>query len=294
MGDKRFTDNPSDPNPDGLDIVAGTDTSTGADKKYSFNTIGSFVKNFIGVATAIKDGLMPMADKTKLDFYPAGNPGADKQLISDGGGALVFAPFTAGGDMLKSVYDTGDDGKADNANQADKINASPGNNYFYVTNGAGVQLFVLQSAIADMKRSAYAIASATKVDRSIDSDDTDAVGGNSSAVWTGQTVGAVTTELLPRLVLADDTAYLLVVEVSGLKDDLGNAASFIRQMIIKNLTGTVSLVGAVQTIGVDINPEALTDPVFTADVGNKSLQVDVTGKAAQTWNWKAKTILTKL
>jgi len=58
MADKRFDDNPADVNPDALDIIPGTDVSLDQDKKYTFQVIADTVAVIIGIATAIKNGLM--------------------------------------------------------------------------------------------------------------------------------------------------------------------------------------------------------------------------------------------
>jgi hypothetical protein len=77
------------------------------------------------------------------------------------------------------------------------------------------------------------------------------------------------------------------VLISGIKSDGSAAACFKRKVAIKNVGGTTSLVGAVETIGTDIEDNALTDVTITADNTNDALQIDVTGIAAETWRWVA-------
>jgi len=65
------------------------------------------------------------------------------------------------------------------------------------------------------------------------------------------------------------------------------SACFLRQVLSKNVGGTVSLEGAVQTVGVDINPAGWTAPAITADNTNKSLVITVTGAASTNIRWSA-------
>lgn len=66
----------------------------------------------------------------------------------------------------------------------------------------------------------------------------------------------------------------------------GQSAFFVRQLLIRRVSNTVDLVGAVQTIGTDINPAGWSLTV-QADNVNKSLQVLVTGAAASSIRWVA-------
>jgi hypothetical protein len=59
---------------------------------------------------------------------------------------------------------------------------------------------------------------------------------------------------------------------------------FVRQAVIKNVSDTVSLEGAVQTVGVDINP-ANWNVAIAADDTNKCLQILVTGADATNIRW---------
>jgi hypothetical protein len=70
--DIRFSSKPEDTNPDGSDFLIGTDVSTENDKTYTYNTVATFVKTFIGNATTLISGLMSAADKTKLDGVATG------------------------------------------------------------------------------------------------------------------------------------------------------------------------------------------------------------------------------
>jgi hypothetical protein len=57
--------------------------------------------------------------------------------------------------------------------------------------------------------------------------------------------------------------------------------------VIKNVGGTTSLVGSVETIGTDIEDNASTDVTVTADNTNDALDISVTGIAGETWRWLA-------
>jgi hypothetical protein len=73
--------------------------------------------------------------------------------------------------------------------------------------------------------------------------------------------------------------------ISGIKSDGSAAACYKRKVAIKNVGGTTSLVGTVETIGTDIEDNASTDVAITADNTNDALDISVTGIAAETWRW---------
>ena len=75
--------------------------------------------------------------------------------------------------------------------------------------------------------------------------------------------------------------------ISGIKSDGSGAACYKRKVAIKNVAGTTTLVGSVETIGTDIEDNAATDVAITADNTNDALQINVTGIAAETWRWVA-------
>lgn len=75
--------------------------------------------------------------------------------------------------------------------------------------------------------------------------------------------------------------------ISGIKSDGSAAACYKRKAAIKNVGGTTSLVGSVETIGTDHEDNASTDVAITADDTNDALQINVTGIAAETWRWVA-------
>ena len=92
---------------------------------------------------------------------------------------------------------------------------------------------------------------------------------------------------LTRLTIAPGKAFLFDVRIIGIKSDGSAAAVYHRRVAIKNVGGTTSLIGTVQTIGTDIEDNASTDVTITADNTNDALQVDVTGISGETWRWLA-------
>ena len=89
-----------------------------------------------------------------------------------------------------------------------------------------------------------------------------------------------------RFICATGKTYACLIMLAARKSD-GTSAFFLRQVVVKNVSGTVSLEGSVQTVGVDINPAGWTVPAITADDTNKSLMVTVTGVAATNIRWSA-------
>lgn len=76
-----------------------------------------------------------------------------------------------------------------------------------------------------------------------------------------------------------------MVMIVGSKSDGSAVAEYCRQVCIKNVGGTTSLVGTVNTIGTD--EAAGTSIAITADNTNDALQIAVTGVAGETWRWVA-------
>jgi hypothetical protein len=89
-----------------------------------------------------------------------------------------------------------------------------------------------------------------------------------------------------RFICATGKTYACLVMIAARKSD-GTSAFFLRQVLVKNVTNTVSLEGVVQTVGVDINPTGWSAPTIAADNTNKSLAITVTGVAATNIRWSA-------
>ena len=102
----------------------------------------------------------------------------------------------------------------------------------------------------------------------------------------GAPPGGTTESVSNRFICAAGKTYACVVQLAARAAD-GTSAFFFRQVLIKNVGGTVSLVGSAQTVGVNINPAGWTGPSFAADNTNKSLQVLVAGAATTSIRWCA-------
>ncbi|MGA1562814.1 MAG: hypothetical protein ACO376_07495, partial [Gammaproteobacteria bacterium] len=88
-----------------------------------------------------------------------------------------------------------------------------------------------------------------------------------------------------RCLLTSGKVLHATVHVVGVKSDGSAVAVYQRQVAIKNVGGTTSLVGTVNTIGSDT--AASTSLSITADDTNDALDVQVTGIASETWRWVA-------
>lgn len=90
-----------------------------------------------------------------------------------------------------------------------------------------------------------------------------------------------------RLAIPSGKVLSAVCRICGIKSDGSAAANYVRRVVIKNVAGTTSLVGAVETLGTDIEDNASTDVAITADNTNDALQINVTGITGETWRWVA-------
>jgi hypothetical protein len=88
-----------------------------------------------------------------------------------------------------------------------------------------------------------------------------------------------------RCLLTSGKVLHATVLITGSKSDGSAVAVYMRQVAIKNVGGTTSLVGTVNTLGTDT--AAGTSIAITADDTNDALQVAVTGVASETWRWTA-------
>ena len=75
--------------------------------------------------------------------------------------------------------------------------------------------------------------------------------------------------------------YLLII--TGVRQGGSQVATYMRKVCIKNIGGTTSLVGNVETIGTDL--AIGTSLNIVADNTNKSLDIQVTGVLNQNWRW---------
>jgi hypothetical protein len=88
-----------------------------------------------------------------------------------------------------------------------------------------------------------------------------------------------------RRVIASNSVLSVTVNIIGTKSDGSAIARYLRQVTIKNVSGTTSLVGSVITLGTD--EAAGTSISITADDTNDAIKIEVTGIAAETWKWSA-------
>ncbi len=101
------------------------------------------------------------------------------------------------------------------------------------------------------------------------------------------TSDATETELISptRFVIPEGGIFGCTVSINGSNSD-GTVSGFYKRMfVIKNILGTTSLTGTVQTIGTDITTGGIGGISLTADDTNNSLCVKVTGKADTTIYW---------
>jgi hypothetical protein len=103
-----------------------------------------------------------------------------------------------------------------------------------------------------------------------------------------------TTNSAVEMALDGGTTYLGIpsgkyltgtINIAGIKSDGSATASYIRQFSIKNVAATTTLIGTVNTIGIDT--ASLTSISITANDASDYLSVQVTGILSETWRWVA-------
>lgn len=103
-----------------------------------------------------------------------------------------------------------------------------------------------------------------------------------------------TTNTAVEMALNGSTTYLGIpsgkviactINISGVKSDGSAVAHYVRQYAVKNVGGTSSEVYAPVTIGTD--NAAGTTIALSANNGDDTLRIAVTGIAAETWRWVA-------
>ena len=88
-----------------------------------------------------------------------------------------------------------------------------------------------------------------------------------------------------RLTIISGKVLSGIVQILGMKSDGTVAATYLRQVAIKNVAGTTSLIGTVNTLGTD--ETGATSLSITANDTNDAIDISPTGIAAQTWRWIA-------
>ena len=103
----------------------------------------------------------------------------------------------------------------------------------------------------------------------------------------GKTTTNAAVELVDptRFVIPAGFIFHGTVRVSGAKSDGSAVAAYERQLRIKRVGNTTSLVGTVNTIGTD--EAAGTSLSITADDTNESAKIEPTGVLSETWRWEA-------
>ena len=94
-------------------------------------------------------------------------------------------------------------------------------------------------------------------------------------------------EVFARLTIPNNKIMSFIANITGVRDGGADVAMYVRQGIIKNVSGITSLVGTINTVGVDIESNSATDVAITADDSNDALQINVTGITGQAWRWVA-------
>ncbi len=93
--------------------------------------------------------------------------------------------------------------------------------------------------------------------------------------------------ILPqKFIIPNNTAVGALVTITGVAQD-GDTVRYMRSVAINNIATTVALVGAVQTVGTDIEDEGTCDIQIVADDTAKALDIQVKGKASEEWRWVA-------
>jgi hypothetical protein len=90
-----------------------------------------------------------------------------------------------------------------------------------------------------------------------------------------------------RLTVSNNKTLAFTATICGTREGLADQSMFVRRGIIKNVAGTTTIVGSVQTIGTDITA-AGTSVAVTADASNNALQINVVGVTSQNWRWVAR------
>jgi hypothetical protein len=109
---------------------------------------------------------------------------------------------------------------------------------------------------------------------------------------TNDTPTELWTSASDRHVLISNTINHLILIVTAAKSDGSAVARYMRQVCIKRVGASTSLVGTVDPIGVDV--AAGTSLAITADDTNESLKIEVTGIAGETWRWNCQAIGSEL
>lgn len=108
-----------------------------------------------------------------------------------------------------------------------------------------------------------------------------------SIVLRGKTTTNAAVELVDptRFTIPAGFIFHGTIKISGAKSDGSAVAAYERQVRIKRVGNTTTLVGTVNTIGTD--EAAGTSIAITADDTNESAKIEATGLLNETWRWEA-------
>lgn len=116
---------------------------------------------------------------------------------------------------------------------------------------------------------------------------------------TENVISALTTNNTPTLLKVDSygpgnevsltipngRAMYCTLKVFGIRSDGALTASFQRDFVIKNVGGTTSIEGPVNTIGTDRDQGATISLSVAANDTNDTLEVTITSRNSETWRW---------
>jgi hypothetical protein len=119
------------------------------------------------------------------------------------------------------------------------------------------------------------------------------VTGNSKtqiAIWAGVTTSATPVNLSAgrfnssRFTISSGYVWTGMARTTAIKSDGSELCKYDRRIIIKNVSGTTSMV-VNEVVGTDFEDDASCDILISADDANDALQIQVTGPASETWRW---------
>lgn len=90
-----------------------------------------------------------------------------------------------------------------------------------------------------------------------------------------------------KLTIPSGKILACTINISGIRSTGATGAHYIRKVMIKNVDGTTSLVGAESTIGEDVEDVAGYDVSVTANDTDDSLDIAVTGATSEIIRWTA-------
>jgi len=121
---------------------------------------------------------------------------------------------------------------------------------------------------------------------------TDGDAQRSNFILRGKTTEHTPVQLFPmgnnltKLNIPDGKVMSFIANITGINYDGSKVSMFVRQGVIKNINGVVSICDTIKTVGEDIQTDKDTSVSITADNTN-GLVVSVTGIVSEIWRWVA-------